>query len=221
MQDPSGEPMTRRQGCAWLMSLALATPSFAGTVVGDVVMRGPAEGETRVRPAQTVVWLEAIPEKTERDLARGPRRGWFGRRHPRPAPRLAQTAGRFEPRVVTVVAGRKVVIRNNDKVWHGVFSVSRTGAFDLGKRAPGRADSVLFEKPGVIAVRCDLHPDESAFVVVTPNHASAQAHENGAWRLPEVPEGRYVLRAWAPGRSELRRDVDVPRKGEAKVSLRW
>ncbi len=213
--------MSRRHGCAVLMSLLLAEHACAGTIAGQVLLRGPAVGETRVRPGQAVIWIESIPEKAERDLARGPKRGLFGRRHPRPSPKLAQREGVFQPRVITVVAGRRVAIRNEDKVWHGVFSVSPTGAFDLGKRAPGRVDSLRFDQRGVIAVRCDLHPEESAFIVVTPNHASVQSDTNGDWRLPDLPKGRYVLRAWAPGRSELRRDVDVPKKGAVSVSLRW
>lgn len=213
--------MSRRRGCAVLLSLMLAGPSFAGSIAGQVSMAGPVEGETRALPGQSVIWLEAIPEKTERNLARGPKRGLFGPRYPRPTPRLVQRAGQFEPRVVTVVSGRMLAIHNADSVWHGVFSVSKPGAFDLGKRAPGRVDSVRFDAPGVVTLRCDLHPDESAFVVVTPNHASVQAGSDGQWQLPELPKGRYLLRAWAPGRSELRRDVEVKRKGVVKLALRW
>jgi hypothetical protein len=171
-----------------------------------------------------VVWLDSIPAKTERDLARGPKRGllgWFGKRTPPPTARLAQLKGRFQPRVVHVVAGRIVEITNSDSVYHGVFSVSRARAFELGKRGPGSVDSVRFEKSGVVAVRCDVHPDESAFIVVTPNHATVSPDEQGEWRLPKLPAGRYVLRAWAPGRTELRRDVEISGKSDVTLSLRW
>ena len=213
--------MSRRPGCAILLSLLLAGPSFAGSITGQVVLPTPVAGEKKAHPEQAMVWLEVIPEKLERDLARGPKRGFFGRRQPRPAPEIVLANGKFDPRVVTVVAGRDLVLRNADRVWHGVFSVSKPGAFDLGKRAPGRADTLRFEAAGVVALRCELHPNESAFVVVTPNHASVQADINGEWRLPELPEGRYALRAWAPGREELRRDVELGKKSKVKLSLRW
>ena len=213
--------MSRRPGCAVLMSLMLAVPSFAGSITGQVIMPAPLVGEKHPHPEQAVVWLEVIPEKLERDLARGPKRGLFGRRQPRPTSELVETNGQFEPRVVTVVAGRDVVLRNADRVWHGVFSVSKPGAFDLGKRAPGRVDTLRFDAPGVVALRCELHPSESAFVVVTPNHASVRAASEGEWRLPDLPAGRYALRAWAPGREELRRDVELGKKSDVKLSLRW
>jgi len=213
--------MSRRPGCAVLMMLMLAGPSFAGSISGQVIMPTPVVGEKHAHPEQAVVWLEVIPEKLERELARGPKRGLFGKLHPPPTPELIQTNGHFEPRVVTVVAGRDVVLRNADRVWHGVFSVSQPGAFDLGKRAPGRVDTLRFDAPGVVALRCELHPSESAYVVVTPNHASVAAKLDGEWRLPELPEGRYALRAWAPGREELRREVEIGKKATVKLSLRW
>lgn len=213
--------MSRHAGCVVLMSWLLAGPVFAGSIEGQVVMASLVEGESKARPGQAVIWVEAIPEKTERDLARGPKHGLFGKRHPRATPVIAQKDGRFDPRVVTVVAGRTLIIRNDDKVWHGVFSVSKPGAFDLGKRKPGQVDSVRFEAAGIVALRCDLHPDESAFVVVTPNHASVQASAEGQWRLPDLPGGKYVVHAWAPGRTELRRDVELGKKSAVKLSLRW
>ena len=213
--------MSRRPGCAVLMTLMLAGPSFAGSIAGQVIMPGPVLGEKRAHPEQAVIWLDVIPDKLERDLVRGPKRGWFGRRQPPPTPVLSQANGQFEPRVVTVVAGRDLVLRNADRVWHGVFSVSKPGAFDLGKRAPGKADTLRFEAPGVVALRCELHPNESAFVVVTANHASVKAGTEGEWRLPELPAGRYTVRAWAPGREELRREVELGKKSSVKLSLRW
>jgi hypothetical protein len=181
-------------------------------------MPTPAE---RLDPTTVVVWLDSIPERSERNLARGWSPGWFRRRVPEPAPVLVQSELRFEPAVVTVVVGHPLEIRNRDGVWHGAFSVSPANPFDLGKRPPGRVDSVRFKQPGLVPVRCDIHPEMSATVVVTPNHARARPDSSGRWQLPSVPKGRYVLRAWAPGREELRREVSVPRSGFARVELRW
>jgi len=57
--------------------------------------------------------------------------------------------------------------------------------------------------------------------VVTANHASVKAGTEGEWRLPELPAGRYTVRAWAPGREELRREVELAKKSSVKLSLRW
>ena len=201
--------------------LLLAGAASAGRLEGTIAPREAANGAGRGHPEYSVVWIDSIPAKVENDLARGRRKWWFGRRQPPPTPVLLQSKLRFDPPVVAVVAGRPLEVRNVDGVWHGMFSVSPAHAFDLGKRPPGRTDTLRFAGPGIVPVRCDIHPDMSASVVVTPNHAHARADTTGHWRLPELPEGRYVLRAWAPGRGELRREVDVPRLGSSELELKW
>ena len=134
---------------------------------------------------------------------------------------LRQAGLRFDPAVVSVVAGWPLVVRNQDEVWHGAFSVSPAGIFDLGKRPPGRTDSLKLASPGVVMVRCYIHPEMSATIVVTPNHARTRPDPRGRWRLPNVPKGRYVLHAWAPGRDEIRREVTVSGWGKTTVALRW
>ncbi len=216
--------MSRRHGCAVLLLCLLADAAGAATIAGQVEMKGAGEDGSRAVPSLAVVWLDSIPAKTETDLALGPKSGmfgWFGKRKPPPTPRLSQVNSQFSPRVVHVPAGRAVEIANSDRIWHGVFSVSRPGAFEVGKRAPGKVDTVTFDRPGVVQVRCDLHPNETAYIVVTPNHASVQPGENGEWRLPKLPNGNYVLRAWAPGRPELRRDVEISKKSQVSLTLRW
>ncbi len=213
--------MPRRAASAFIGLVLFAAAADAGTLRGSVVLPRAARGDSPADPRDVVIWLEAIPERTERRLALGPSPGWFRRRVPEPAPVLLQARLRFEPQVVSVVVGRALEVRNRDSVWHGAFSVSPEHAFDLGKRPPGRSDSVRFARPGVAAVRCDIHPGMSAAVVVTPNHARARPDAGGRWQLPAVPTGRYVLRAWAPGGGELRREVRVPRWGFAEVALRW
>jgi|SRR5262245_28686236 len=217
--------MSRPHGSAMAgLLLLLAGAASAGRLEGTIAAREGANGAERTHPEHTVVWVDTIPAKVEQNLARGPKTGWFGwfgKRQPPPTPVLLQSKLRFEPPVVAVVAGTPLEVRNVDGVWHGMFSVSPAHTFDLGKRPPGHTDTLRFASPGVVPVRCDIHPDMSANVVVTPNHAHALADTSGHWRLPELPEGRYVLRAWSPTRGELRREVTVPRRGSAELELKW
>jgi hypothetical protein len=213
--------MLRHAPSACVGLVLLATAACAGTLRGSAAPRATAPGMERPDPRDVVIWLEAIPARSERVLALGTSPGWFRRRIPERAPALVQSGLRYEPSVVAVVVGRPVEVRNQDSVWHGAFSVTPGNGFDLGKRPPGRVDSIRFSRPGVVTVRCDIHPSMSATVVVTPNHARVRPDASGRWQLPPVPKGRYVLRAWAPGLEEIRREVRVPRWGFADVALRW
>src|SRR5262249_34673574 len=161
---------------------------------------------------------EQVPDKVERRLVSGGRR-WFWQhtRPPRAASTVLEVGRRFDPRVLVVAAGDPVVFRNADTVWHGAFSVSKGSGFELGKRAPGSVDTVRFERPGVVALRCDIHPEMSAFLVVTPNHAFARPEADGYWRLPDVPAGMYVVHAWHPDLPEMVRPVRMPAHGDTLV----
>jgi hypothetical protein len=195
--------------------IASAVPVAAGTVRGSLfVPRGS-------RLEDAVVWLERVPDRTERELVRGKRKGFFGRRQPPPRPELVTKRQRFDPRVVVIAAGDTLLVRNEDRVWHGVFSVSPTRPFELGKRGPGSNTNLPFSKPGQVQVRCDIHPGMSATVLVTPNHAFTRPNAAGEWTLPDLPEGAYVVRAWAPGLRELHQETSVTRRGEAVLKIHW
>jgi hypothetical protein len=213
---------------------ALPAPATAGAVSGVLWSNhalqvsaasypGPAPTAALVRGqrgiADAVVWVDAIPERLERRLARG-RHRWFWQR-PRPVvlPSVVQRAGSFSPRVLAVVAGSSVEFRNRDRVYHNVFSVSAARRFDLGKYAPGRADTVDFAKPGVVNLHCDIHPEELGFVVVVPNHAFAHPDSLGAFALPALPPGRYTLHAWHPRLGELKRPFEAPKRGGVELQL--
>jgi hypothetical protein len=193
--------------------LVAASAADAGTVTGVCELRGPAG-----MPHAAVVWVDSLPERAERRLAEGPRR-WFWQRRTPPR-RLAEVRlrqSRFVPRVSVVAVGGGLVVRNADTVWHGVFSVTPGQAFELGKRAPGRADTLHFDRTGELSLRCDIHPEESGWVVVVPNHAFTRADAEGRWALSELPAGRYQLRAWWPDGRSAERTVDVPAKGSVRV----
>ena len=92
---------------------------------------------------------------------------------------------------------------------------------ELGKRAPGAVDTLRFAKPGVVTLRCDIHPEMTGYVVVTPNHAFARADSAGLWRLPDLPAGEYVVHTWRPDRGETKHTVHMPAHGDTLLSLRW
>jgi hypothetical protein len=126
---------------------------------------------------------------------------------------------RFKPRVLAVAAGSKVEIVNMDRVYHNAFSVSAAKRFDLGKYPPGRADTLEFERPGVINLHCEIHPDMLGFVVVTPNHAFTRPDSTGAFELPKLPAGRYRVHAWNPRGVETTSDVSMPQRGDVPLEM--
>ena len=116
--------------------------------------------------------------------------------------------------------GTTVRFENRGRTWHNVFSISPTKPFDVGKYAPRQSREVVFDRPGVVPLLCELDPDESGFVFVAPNHAFARPDRAGAFVLAGIPGGEYRLVVWHPGFGRLERDVTVPRRGGVTVALR-
>ena len=78
---------------------------------------------------------------------------------------LDQRDERFVPHVLAVTTGTVVDFPNSDRIYHNVFSLSKTKSFDLGRYAAGRSKSVRFDRPGVVRVFCDIHSHMNAFIL--------------------------------------------------------
>jgi hypothetical protein len=213
-------------------------PAAAGDVVGTLwvngkapahptdVAKAPPAARTAIEHAQhgvteAVVWVETVPEKVERKLAGGgPHWFWQKREKPR-LPRIVQRGHTFAPHALALVAGSQAEFMNLDRVYHNAFSVSSAQRFDIGKYPPGRADTVLFEHPGVVNLHCDIHPEEIGFIVVVPNHAFARPDSLGVFALPKLPPGNYTVHAWHPRRGEMKRAFAVPGRGGVDLQLEF
>jgi plastocyanin len=102
----------------------------------------------------------------------------------------------FIPHVLPIVVGSTLDFVNNDDVMHNVFSNSVTQRFDVGMFPRGESRSVVFDKPGVVELRCNVHPTMRGFVLVLENNYFATPDERGNYQITGIPRGRYKLRAW-------------------------
>lgn len=63
--------------------------------------------------------------------------------------------------------GDVVVFKNDDVVFHNVFSLSAAQSFDLGAYGPGVAKKVTVDKTGKIDVECAVHPGMTMVIDVS------------------------------------------------------
>lgn len=191
--------------------IASAAPAAAGGGnpypgrAGSLAQASPIE---RGAVLDAVVFLERIPAAVDSALDA-----------PGAPARLVQKGQAFVPRVVAVPAGATVEFPNLDPIYHNVFSPSPVRRFDLGKYGRGKSRLVAFPRPGVVNVFCDIHSNMEAFVLVLPHRAFTRPDRDGRFRLPELPAGDYVVRAWHPDFREQRREVRVPAAGAVAVDL--
>ena len=206
-----------------LAALLLASPgaATAGVIHGHLLPGKEAGSSKGIRWGITdaVIYVEEVPEAVERKLAR--RGFWiFGSSRPRLWNIVLQQR-RFDPQVLAAAVGDQLGFSNLDRVYHHAFSVSAARSFDLGKRLPGQCDTLTLERPGVVNLHCEIHPDMAGYVVVTPNHAFTLPDADGLFRLPPLPAGTYAVRVFHPRWGQIRRSVEVARRGDVELNLNF
>jgi plastocyanin len=125
----------------------------------------------------------------------------------------------FVPHVLAITTGTTVEFPNSDRIYHNVFSLSKTRPFDLGRYAVGHSKSVRFDRAGIVRVFCEIHSHMSAFIVVFNHPFYAMTDADGRYRLDNVPPGNYAVVAWNEGVSSDPAPVAVPNGGTAELDL--
>jgi plastocyanin len=162
-------------------------------------------GEPRLAAGDAVVWLEGLSQPGS-----DPRQ---------PRKRISQRDKRFDPHVEVVRVGDEVDFPNFDRVFHNVFSLSEVAKFDLGLYRNGASRAVRFEKPGVVRVYCNIHPQMAAFLVVVRSDFAGRAPASGEVLLQGVPPGWHHLRVWHEKTEEQSRSVEVTSGHESTVEV--
>jgi hypothetical protein len=129
----------------------------------------------------------------------------------------------FVPHVKPVVVGSPVYFPNKDDVRHHVYSFSPAKRFELPLYAGTPAAPVVFDRPGIVAIGCNIHDWMLGYLYVAETPYLARTGADGRARLENLPAGRYVVRVWHPrmeGTEEATaRTVSLERPGA--VELAW
>jgi len=153
---------------------------------------GPAcsiTGKVTAGKGVSAVWLEAAPGKT------------FAK--PAKPVTVAQKSLRFVPHILMVPAGATVDFLNGDDVQHNIFWPAVNGnkkmSHSLGTWPKGQTRMFQFTTPGIVPLLCNVHPEMSGYIIVTPTPYSAETDELGSFKIADVPGGSYTVTAWHEG----------------------
>jgi plastocyanin len=112
---------------------------------------------------------------------------------------IAQSHRQFDPQVTVVPVGTAISFPNRDTVRHHVYSFSAAKTFELKLYAGVPATPVLFDKPGVAVLGCNIHDEMVAWVVVVDTPFYARSGADGMARIDAVPDGKYEVQTWHAG----------------------
>jgi len=194
--------------------LGPAGNTLAGTISGTVKVNGLRS------PANILIYLNKAPQPAI-DLS--------GARFIMDQQNLT-----FSPHVLPVPVGATVEFPNNDKVDHNIFSLSRTKKFNLGSYKPGEHRTVVFDREGIVELRCDVHAEMLAYIMVMKNPYFAVTDDQGRFTIPdrryleshgvtgipELPAGQYILKDRHAKLKTEKQAVDVPATGTVDIQLK-
>ncbi len=138
-----------------------------------------------------------------------------GKTFPAPAknPVVDQKSLLFQPHVTVVQQGSTVEFLNSDNVAHNIFWPAISGnkkmTHNLGTWPKGEKRPFKFDTPGIVPLLCNVHPEMSAFVIVSPTPYFAEADASGAYKIENVPDGAYTVVAWREGSKPVSSPVKV------------
>jgi plastocyanin len=157
------------------------------TVSGRVVIQRAQESagrQSRFDNSKVVVWLTPIaPLQDPMRQTAAPQR-------------LIQKNKSFVPGLLVVPVGSSIEFPNQDPFFHNVFSLFSGRRFDLGLYEAGSSRAVKFDREGVSYIFCNIHPEMHAVVIALGTPLFAVSDATGAFRIPDVPAGRYVMHVW-------------------------
>jgi plastocyanin len=104
----------------------------------------------------------------------------------------------FVPYVTVVQAGTTVTFPNRDPILHHVYSFSPAKPFEIKLYTGKSPTEIVFDKPGVVTLGCNIHDWMIAYVVVVPTPHFARTDAAGSARLGDLPAGAYDVHFWHP-----------------------
>lgn len=108
---------------------------------------------------------------------------------------IAQRQREFQPAVTAVQTGTSVHFPNFDTVRHHVYSFSAIKRFEIKLYAGTPAAPVVFDRPGVAVLGCNIHDRMTAHVVVMGTPLIARTDAAGLASF-ELPPGEHRLQGW-------------------------
>jgi plastocyanin len=111
---------------------------------------------------------------------------------------IEQVDREFVPYVSVIQTGTAVTFPNRDPILHHVYSFAPAKSFEIKLYSGKSPTEIVFDRPGVITLGCNIHDWMLGFILVVATPYFAKTDASGNARLRELPAGSYELHAWHP-----------------------
>ncbi len=111
--------------------------------------------------------------------------------------RLDQKGKQFIPHVLVIETGTSVYFPNSDDIQHHVYSFSPAKRFEIKLYKGTPAQPIVFDRPGVVVLGCNIHDWMLAYVLVSETPFFTTTDADGYWSI-DLPAGDYRVSLWHP-----------------------
>ena len=119
-----------------------------------------------------------------------------------PGYKMVQQNKAFAPFVLAVPRHAAVDFPNLDSTRHHVYSFSPAKTFEI-KLYKGKPHApVVFDKPGVVALGCNIHDNMQGHIYVSDSSNVAVADSLGSIRFTGLDASSYQIKLWHPWQKE-------------------
>ena len=212
----------RQQGLLWLNAIFSVVPaSLLASAIVEGHVELPKSHAAPVQAKRYEIVTKAGVLSTQPPLAVVYLDGNFSRPASLPVKEVAQRDLTFVPALLLIEVGTRVEFPNLDDTYHNIFSYSPVKRFDLGRYRPEERPipSVVFDRPGLVTLRCDIHEHMRGLVLVLSTPYFVMTDTAGRFRLDKLPAGRYTLKAWVDSRTTREKPVDLKNGQTLHVDL--
>ena len=111
---------------------------------------------------------------------------------------IDQVDKEFVHYVTVIPTDTPVQFPNSDNIRHHVYSFSPAKQFELPLYMGTSAKPVIFDKPGVVKLGCNIHDWMVGYLYITDAPYYKTTDKEGKAQLTGIPVGKYNVQLWHP-----------------------
>jgi plastocyanin len=197
--------------------------SGSGVITGQVTLTGTALKSESINMSKQPECLKLYPKSlmTEK-VVTGPGNTLenvvvyisAGESETSPAPATPVTFDqqncRYTTHVLALRVGQDVSISNSDPFSHNIHPIAKINReWNRIQPAGTPAFSYSYDKEEFIPVKCNIHSWMQAYFVVLKTSHFAVTGQDGQFRLPQLPAGKYTVTAWHEAYGTQKQEITI------------